>query len=85
MTDETLPARPPRAVVLAAVAVAAALGGWLVYRAYTPPVVRACAARYAEARTAADTTAIDTTVVPEGRRLAEPRTCGSFRWSARWQ
>ena len=85
MTDATLPSRPPKLVIFAALLVVAALGAWMMTRAYQPPVVRACRAAYAAARTAADTTAIDTTIVPEGRRLAEPRTCGSFRWSARWQ
>ena len=74
---------PPRPVLLSAAIFAALVAWWMMTHAFRPAVVRACAARYAAARTYADTLRVDTTIVTEGRALGEPRSCVSFRGN--WQ
>lgn len=58
---------------------------WFIFGSRTDPAVRECTALYAEARTAEDTTRIDLTVPPAATMHAEPRSCGSYRMSGRWQ
>lgn len=74
-------ARPPRRILLAAIALAL-LAGWVMLRAYTNPVSIDCLERYHEARTAADTARVDS-LIPT-TRTGNRQTCGFMRASTRW-
>lgn len=76
--------QPPVPVLLVALMVAA-LAGWGLARSYISAGARECHALFHVARTAADTARVDTTVTPGSHRQKDPRTCGSYRTSARWR
>ena len=83
MTDT--PARRPGAIPVLIGVLLIVAATWFIFSSRTPQDIRECAALYTEARTAEDTTRIDLTVPPAATMHAEPRSCGSYRMSGRWQ
>lgn len=78
---DSTPADRPRLLLVLALLVLVAAGGWIMLRMYTSGGARGCVTAYREARTAADTARVDS-MVPDSSD-AEPRSCGSMRTTAR--
>ncbi len=73
-------ARPPR-ILLAGIALAVVLGGWILTRLYTTDAARSCAEQYSTSRNAADSTRVDSLAPDPTKPQA---TCVLIRTNARW-
>jgi hypothetical protein len=72
-------------VLIAAMVIAGVLvWAWSFRNAFASQAARECIRLYTTAQTAADTAGIDALVPAGTYHTPEPRSCGSFRSSARW-